>query len=196
MHFVCVEGGDGLREALEGNMSDLGAGGIFQPLDEKVRIAAQAHRRKIEFVRILLRIFDKLRIGVDRHVPVEDDNLLAKESVCDRLEISDRIIGELPVELRIDGHSAPRQDADGIAVRRRRLACVCRQDGVRAGPVFHDHASAGSGLELLTERPGEDIDGAARLQGNDDLEGPRRVFLLCDSQTPSASDAQKPQQRI
>ena len=94
----------------------LRAGLVLEPLDDQVRVAADAERAEVELVGILLRIGHQLLEVLHRDVLVEDQHLLREGEVGDRLEILQRIVGQVLVERRIERHRAARQQADGGAV--------------------------------------------------------------------------------
>ena len=74
-------------------MRDLGAARMLEPFYDQVRVAAKAHRRKVEFVRILLGVLDKFRECIDGNRLVENDDLLTEERVGNRLKILQRLVG-------------------------------------------------------------------------------------------------------
>ena len=87
---------------------------------------------KLSLSGFFLEYVDQLGQRPDRHVLVEDHDLLAEEAVGDRLEILERIVRELAVDLGIDRDRAAGQQAERVAVRRGALAGVGGDDGVGA----------------------------------------------------------------
>jgi hypothetical protein len=151
-------------------------------------VAAHAERAEIDLVGMLLRISDQLPEILHRNVLVEDQHLVRERKVGDRLEVLERIIGQIAVEVRIERHRAARKQADRRPVGRRRLAGIGGDDGVGAGAALHDEAMPVALLEGLAERAHHDVDGPARRQRDDDADGSGGVAGLRDA--GAAEDAQ------
>jgi hypothetical protein len=178
LHVAALERQHGLGRALEGNVNELGAGLVLEPLDDQVGIAAHPERAEIELVGMLLRIGDQLLEILHRHALVQDQHLLRERDVGDRLEILQRIVGQVLVERRIDRDRAARQQADGGAIGRRRLAGIGRDDGVGAGPALDHEAMRVALLERLAERAHHYVDGAAGRERDQHPDRARRIARL------------------
>ncbi len=168
----------GVGRALERHMRHARTGLVLEPLDHQMGVAADAERAEIELVGMRLGIGDQLLEVVDRHALVEDEHLVRKRKVGDRLEILDRIVAQVLVERRVDRDAAAREQADRVAVRQCRLASIGGDDGVGTGAAFHDEAVAVALLERLAERAHHHVDSATRSERDDDVNRRRGISGL------------------
>src|SRR6195256_4416518 len=154
-----------------------------------MRVAADPERAEVELVRMLFGISDQLLEVLYRDALVQDQHLMGEGEIGDRLEILDRIVGQVLVERGIDRDAAAREQANGAAVRRRRLAGVGGDDRVRAGAAFDDEAMRIALLERLAERAHHDVDRAARSERNDDADRAGGVTGLAEGGVGDKSES-------
>jgi hypothetical protein len=130
-------------------------------------------------------VIDRLRrqLGVDRH----DQRQLRDQD--DRREILDRVIGQVGVDVRADAVGRDRVQEERVAVR------IGFGDG--RGSDRAPGAAAIAGDDRLAERVGklgaddarDEVGGAARRHGDDELQRPVRIIVLRACQIGVAEDA-------
>ncbi len=156
--------------ALVRHVHHLHADAFAEQHAEEVRQAAGAGRRVAGLGRIRLRPRGELvpRLGA-AHRPCGDREL-ERRAERDRREVLDRVVRDVLVHVRHDGHRADRLHHEHRAVRRRGLDRVGRDAADGAGTILDDHRLAERGRHLLGDDARDDVGGAARREADEDLD--------------------------
>ncbi len=97
----------------------------------------------------------------------------------DRLEIIDRVVGQMSEQARIDRHAGVQSGLQDVAVRRGPRRLDCTGERTRAGNVLDDEWLAHLLGQLLTEDARDDVGAAAWRRSDDVGDRSRRIILRC-----------------
>ena len=177
-HLVAHHIVDHRRRALVGHVHDLGAAGVGEHLQRQVRNAADAGRAHRHRLRVGLRALDEIGRIHSRVGRIDHEHGGVVDHPRDRREVARRIVGQVLVQRRADGHGADAGQEQHRAVARR-LGHVGRGDiAVGAGLVLHDHLLLEFLAQLLGQHAAHQVHRAARREGDDQPHGrlgaPRR----------------------
>jgi hypothetical protein len=171
------------------------AGHHAQQLDIEMAARSDAESPVVHFARMRLAVSDQFADGLRRDAGMHDQRLRAVAEAADRLEIAERIIFQVRVEMRAHHERRVGTDQQGVTVRRCAQHDLGSELRVRARPVVDDDLLTPALGETLAEQPGDDIGDAAGGIWHHDAHRLGRIGLrrtrraACDPHDQGGDDA-------
>ena len=182
----------GLRRALVGNVGQLDAGVAGEQRGGEMREARKARRAVVQLAGLGLGERHQLGDAFRRDAGIEHQHIGRGADHRDRLEVVDRVVGQLGAERRRHAMRARGDQADRVAVRRGLGDDIDAEIAAGAGAVLDDELLAELGREFLRHQAADDVGGGAGRERHHDAHRLVRIARpRCANDGEAASSASR-----
>ncbi len=161
----------------------------------EMREAGEAGRAVIELAGLALGEFDQLLDALRRQARIDHQHIGRGAEHRDRLEILDRVVGQLGAERGRDRMGAAGDQPDRVAVGGCLGDDIDADSAAGAGPVLDHHLLAELLAERLRHEACDHVGSGAGREGHDDTDRPVGIGALCRARA-RAGDRKREQAEI
>ena len=160
---------DALAKAFVGNVRNVQARHALEHFTRQMLLAARAAGGVADFAGLLFGQGDQLFDIVGRKAGEGQHHKRASGHVGNRAQVSDRVVGDVGVQIGRNGDGRIGRKQQGVAVGDSLGNKVGANGAAGAGFVFHHHRLFPQRAQLLRQHPAINVGRAAGREGDDDL---------------------------